>query len=174
MAWLGLRLVSAVEYFISKSVEEKDFFDRMEFEWILHVENKFPQIKNELNQLMGEYSKIPEFKNLSDEQERIVTGNKWKTHIFYTGGVKIDKNCRPCLVTTETVENIPGMVYAFYSIFEPQTSLISHRGHYKGVLRYHLALQVPAQKDTCWIKVGESIRIWEEGKSLVFDDSFMH
>jgi len=163
-----------MEFFISKVVENKKFFNPEEFGWIASVESKYPQIRSELMKLLENYNAIPEFKNLSDEQERIVAGNKWKTFMFYVSGAKIEKNCRLCPVTTEAVEGIPGMVAAFYSVFEPHTRLIEHRGPYKGVLRYHLGLKVPAEKEKCSIRVVDEVRSWEEGKSLVFDDSFMH
>ncbi len=33
---------------------------------------------------------------------------------------------------------------------------------------------MPADAEACRIRVGEDIRHWEEGKSLVFDDTFNH
>ena len=86
----------------------------------------------------------------------------------------IKKNCLTCPVTVETLEGIPGQIGSFFSILEPHTQLLKHRGPYKGVLRYHLALQVPKEKEKCTITVDGETRTWEEGKSLVFDDSFLH
>src|SRR5712691_9088345 len=40
-----------------------------------------------------------------------------------------------------------------------------------GIIRGHLAMTVPAG---CYIRVGKDERTWEEGKVLVFDDSFEH
>jgi aspartyl/asparaginyl beta-hydroxylase (cupin superfamily) len=40
-----------------------------------------------------------------------------------------------------------------------------------GILRGHLALVVPPG---CFVRVGPEERTWEEGKVLVFDDSFEH
>ena len=42
------------------------------------------------------------------------------------------------------------------------------------VLRYHLALKVPGPPDACRIRVGDDVRSWVEGKSLVFDDVNEH
>src|SRR5260221_13721944 len=47
-------------------------------------------------------------------------------------------------------------------------------GRYKGVLRYHLGLKIPASDDRCGIRVGGEVARWEEGRSLVFDDTFEH
>ena len=45
---------------------------------------------------------------------------------------------------------------------------------YKGVLRYHLGLIVPGSEGSCRIRVGNDVRCWKEGKSLIFDDSHPH
>ncbi|PYL32104.1 MAG: hypothetical protein DMF35_09075, partial [Verrucomicrobia bacterium] len=42
------------------------------------------------------------------------------------------------------------------------------------VLRYHLALIIPQPASSCGIKVNGETRHWEEGKSLVFDDTYRH
>ena len=45
---------------------------------------------------------------------------------------------------------------------------------YSGVLRYHLGLIIPEPRTSCRIRVGSDVRTWEEGKSLIFDDSNPH
>jgi beta-hydroxylase len=42
------------------------------------------------------------------------------------------------------------------------------------VLRYHLGLVVPRDREACRIRVGEDIRHWEQGRSLIFDDTYNH
>ncbi len=72
------------------------------------------------------------------------------------------------------MREIPGMTTAMFSILSPRKHILDHRGPYKGVLRYHLGLIVPREAERCRIRVGEDIRHWEEGKSLIFDDTFNH
>jgi hypothetical protein len=60
------------------------------------------------------------------------------------------------------------------SILSPRKHILDHRGPYKGVLRYHLGLIVPEDAESCRIRVGEDYRHWEEGKSMIFDDTFNH
>ena len=69
---------------------------------------------------------------------------------------------------------IPGMKTAMFSILAPHKHIPGHRGPYKGVLRYHQGLIVPTPKTLCKINVGADFRYWEEGKSLIFDDSHWH
>jgi aspartyl/asparaginyl beta-hydroxylase (cupin superfamily) len=48
----------------------------------------------------------------------------------------------------------------------------SHRGSVNGRLIVHLPLIVP---ENCgYLRVGEDQRSWEEGKLLIFDDTFDH
>src|SRR5438093_6400694 len=72
------------------------------------------------------------------------------------------------------MREIPGMKTAMISILSPRKHILDHRGPYKGVLRFHLGLIVPKDAPSCRIRVGEDIRHWEEGKSLIFDDTFNH
>ena len=72
------------------------------------------------------------------------------------------------------MREIPGMKTAMFSILSPRKHILDHRGPYKGVLRYHLGLIVPEDAESCRIRVGEDFRHWEEGKSMIFDDTFNH
>src|SRR5581483_6553925 len=93
---------------------------------------------------------------------------------FCAYGVRVDENCRRCPETTRILKTIPGMQTAFFSILQPDMHIDPHSGPYGGVLRFHLALKVPEPRTACRIRVGGDIRSWEEGKSLVFDDTYEH
>src|SRR5262249_21578453 len=79
-----------------------------------------------------------------------------------------------CPRTAALMVQIPGMKTAMFSILSPRKHILDHRGPYKGVLRYHLGLIVPREAQACRIRVGDDVRIWQEGKSLIFDDTFNH
>ena len=49
-----------------------------------------------------------------------------------------------------------------------------HTGPNKCVLRYHLGLIVPKNKEKCTITVGNETKFWEEGKDMIFDDLYEH
>lgn len=66
------------------------------------------------------------------------------------------------------------MKTAFFSILESGKHLPHHRGPFKGVLRFHLGLMIPNTPETCGLRVGSEVWHWEEGKSLVFDDTHDH
>lgn len=173
IAQLGRWVIAFAEFVIHRTSTPKRFFESDEFSWISEVERNVEVLIRELEEVMKEYPIIPELKDLSPEQKRIVKGNRWKSFFFYAYGKKMEKNGAQCPATIQILHTIPGMVTAFYSILEPQTFITEHRGPYNGVLRYHLALKVPEKSECCAIRIENEIRHWKQGASLVFDDSYL-
>ena len=61
---------------------------------------------------------------------------------------------------------------AYFSLLRPHTRLAAHCGPTNARLRAHLGIVVP--EGDCEIVVGGVTRRWQEGKILLFDDSFEH
>ncbi|CAJ1396847.1 unnamed protein product [Effrenium voratum] len=62
-----------------------------------------------------------------------------------------------------------------FSVLTPGTRLRPHCGPSNARLTCHLGITVPRKRDGCFIRVAaEEPRGWEEGRCLVFDDSFEH
>jgi ornithine lipid ester-linked acyl 2-hydroxylase len=152
---------------------ERTFFDVTRFPWVAGLESNWLTIRAELNELLQRRDLIPNFQDLSKEQEVLTGGEQWKTFFFYFYGHAAQRNCERCPQTARLLGSIPGMKTAMFSILAPGKHLPEHRGPYKGVLRYHLGLIVP-EPQLCRIRVGNDIRAWQEGKSLIFDDSHQH
>ncbi|HWX25525.1 MAG TPA: aspartyl/asparaginyl beta-hydroxylase domain-containing protein, partial [Vicinamibacteria bacterium] len=131
-------------------------------------------IRGELEQLLEDLPELPNFQEISKDQVEITDDDRWKTFFLYGYGFKTKLGSELCPATASLVEQIPGMTTAMFSILSPGKHILDHRGPYKGVLRYHLGLIVPREKEACRIRVGEEIRHWEEGGSLIFDDTFNH
>lgn len=150
------------------------FFEPQQFSWIANLENNWQLIRQELDELLLEPENIPNFQDVSPDQYNLTKDNKWKTFFFYAYGYKVKNNCAQCPETTRLLEQVPHMKTAFFSIMFPHKHIPEHRGPYKGVLRYHLGLKIPQPETSCRLKVGDDIRYWQQGKSLVFDDSYPH
>ncbi|MEX1280666.1 MAG: aspartyl/asparaginyl beta-hydroxylase domain-containing protein [Acidimicrobiia bacterium] len=150
------------------------FFDPEDFDWIPGVEAQLPLIQAELEAVLEDRESIPLFQELIPSQAMLTDDDKWRTYTFYGYGVSHDQNIARCPETARIARSIPGMTTAFFSILAPGKHIPPHRGFYKGVLRYHLGLKVPAEAEQCRIRVGDDIRHWTEGGSLVFDDTFEH
>ena len=151
-----------------------EFFDTDDFPWIAGIEARADEIRSELDVLLARVDELPNFQDIQEEQRNLTQDNLWKVFLFYGYGARADDNCRQCPRTAEIIESIPGMTTAMFSILRPHKHIPPHTGPWKGVLRYHLALRTPADETTARIRVGNSVREWQQGRSLVFDDTFEH
>ena len=158
----------------NSSVGDSDFFDNSNFPWIKEIEDNWMDIRRELEVIEQDMSKVPNFQEISERQTLLTNDNKWKTFFLYGYGHRIERNCARCPKTEALLLKIPGMKTAMFSIFAPQKKIGAHTGPYNGVLRYHLGLRIPERHERCGITVGAETRHWEEGRSLVFDDTKQH
>ena len=173
---VGTRIVHRLERFIAwgSLVGNPAFFEDDVFPWIPHIEGRWKTIRHELDQVLERRDELPNFQDISADQRGLTQDDSWKTYFSYAYGHKAEGNCRRCPDTTRIIESIPGMKTAFFSILAAGKHIPSHRGPYKGVIRYHLGLIVPEPKHRCRICVSDEVRHWEEGKSLIFDDTYQH
>ena len=151
-----------------------EFFDSDEFPWIADVEARAGEIKEELDGLLARVDQLPNFQDIQEEQRMLTEDDRWKVFGFYAYGVRVEGSCLRCPRTAEIVESIPGMTTAMFSVLLPHKHIPPHRGPWKGVLRYHLALRTPADETAARIRVGSRTEQWRDGRSLVFDDTFEH
>ncbi|MGE3833039.1 MAG: aspartyl/asparaginyl beta-hydroxylase domain-containing protein [Parvibaculaceae bacterium] len=149
-------------------------YDNAVFPWAKEIEKAAPLIRAELDKVLVRKSELPNFQDISADVKTISTDQGWKTYFLIAFGVKSDHAIAACPESWKAVQHIPGLKTAMFSIFEPGKHLPAHRGPYNGVLRLHLGLIVPEPRDKIAIRVKDEICHWEEGKVLIFDDSFEH
>jgi beta-hydroxylase len=152
----------------------KTFFEPGDFPWVGPIEAEWKSIRKELDMLMVRREEIPNYQDVSKSQIALTQDDLWKTFHFYSFGNKYKENCARCPETVRLLHAIPGMKSAMFSILAPHKHLPAHRGPYKGVLRYHLGLMIPQPEAQCRIRVGNDVSHWQEGKSMIFDDSNEH
>ena len=155
-------------------IGDRQFFGSENFPWSREIEANWQTIRQELDEVMQHHDQLPNFQDISPDQKKIATDDKWKTFFFFAYGLRSEDNLRRCPQTARLLEKIPGAKTAFFSILTGRKHIPEHCGPYKGVIRYHLGLIVPKEKEACRIRVGDTIAHWEEGKSLFFDDTFPH
>jgi aspartyl/asparaginyl beta-hydroxylase (cupin superfamily) len=145
------------------------FYDSHEFEWARVLEESYPIIKHELMQVLAEDA--AGFKGYMSEHQRRLGG--WNTFNFWFYGKKFEENCARCPETTRILESLPRFEkdHIMFSALNPHARIPPHTGPMNGILRAHLGLVVP---NGCYVRVGPDERTWQEGKVLVFDDSFEH
>lgn len=155
-------------------VGDSVFFNKDQFPWAYELEANWQAIRQELDQVLPYAEALPNFQDISPRQGKIANDDRWKTFFFCAFGYKSQQNCDRCPKTAELLEKIPGLKVAFFSILAPGKHIPEHRGKHKGIIRYHLALKVPEPREQCRIRVADQVAYWEEGKSLIFDDTFPH
>ena len=152
---------------------DHEFFDAKDFPWVGAVEHDWRKVRNELDAILPYAAYVPTLQDLS-ECQNLSLDDGWKTFFLYAYGLKAVGNCRRCPETTKLLKKMPGMKTAFFSILAPGKHLPPHLGPYKGVLRLHLGLLIPEPADMCAMRVGSQIRHWQEGRVMIFDDTFEH
>ena len=150
------------------------FLDPSEFSWTSTLEQHYPAIRAEAERVLQVRDALPNFQDIAPEQINLSDDDQWKTFWFVGYDVWDDPNCLRCPVTAAVLRAIPGLTTGFFSILGPGKRLPPHYGPYRGVLRHHLALVVPEPREKCGIRVGDQVRHWIEGSSLVFDDTYEH
>ncbi|HLG73513.1 MAG TPA: aspartyl/asparaginyl beta-hydroxylase domain-containing protein [Chloroflexota bacterium] len=158
----------------TSKVEDRPYLPADQFPWVKRLEDNWRAIREELDGLLPYMSQLPNFHDISPDQRPITSDDGWKTFFFYGFGVRSEQNCLRCPRTAELIAGIPGMVTAFFSILAPGKYIPPHRGPYKGVLRCHLALLIPDPPDACGLRVGGQLSHWQEGRSVFFDDTYLH
>ncbi len=173
---LGLWIIKRLERFLIRysAVGDTPFLEPAAFAWVDLLEGNWRSIRAELDRVLENPERIPNFQDISRDQANITTDDKWKSWFLYGYGYKMEGNCRACPETTRIIEAIPGMYTAFFSVLAPGKHIPLHRGPYRGLLRCHLALLVPEPQENCWIEVGGEPSTWEEGRCIVFDDTYKH
>lgn len=155
--------------FFIPGVPAKPWHDPADYEFVGPLEEAYPVIKKELLELLD--SEGRGFQAYVNEYADVVAG--WNTFNFFFFGEKFEENCARCPETTAVLESLPGFEkdHIMFSALNPHSVITPHYGPMNGIIRAHLPLIVP---NGCYIKVGDEERPWEEGKVMVFDDSFLH
>jgi Aspartyl/Asparaginyl beta-hydroxylase len=139
----------------------------------------------------------------TDTEHHILHDGKWDWHSYMTKGVVVNgqkaafldkfpvttsvlnalrsgnEDTASSLCSNQLFEGTP-FGYAFFSTLHSQSSIKAHTAPMNFRLRIHLPLSVPlsapdaTERPTCGMRVGNVVREWTKGKSLVLDDSFEH
>jgi ornithine lipid ester-linked acyl 2-hydroxylase len=153
---------------------DRPVYDRGQFPWIARVEADWTKVRAELDNVMTHRDAMPSFQEIMKEVSTIQQDDQWKT--FFLRGVGMDcaENARRCPKTMKLLETIPGCTTGFFSILSPHKHIPAHRGPWAGVLRLHLGLMVPEPRHQCRIRIADQVHAWEEGKAIIFDDTYNH
>jgi beta-hydroxylase len=153
---------------------DQPVFAAEQFSWIGDVEANWQQVRRELDAVMVYREAMPNFQDILREVGSIQKDDNWKTFFLKGVGMNCSENARRCPETMRLLAAIPGCTTAFFSILSPRKHIPPHRGAWAGVLRLHLALMMPEPPEHCRIRIADQIHTWQEGRCLVFDDTYNH
>lgn len=153
---------------------DRPVFSNEHFPWVDEVEAGWQGVREELDHVMQYRDKMPSFQDIMKEVGAIQSDDQWKTFFLMGVGMDCEENASRCPKTMELLRKVPNVSTAFFSILSPGKHIPSHRGAWTGVLRLHLGMIVPEPREKVWIRVANQNCHWEEGKCLIFDDTWNH
>jgi len=165
-------------YLSWKAGPRAPFYDvATHFPHLLEFDRNFPAIREEVDRLLAIRGDMPRYHDVDWWQNRLTAtdapGHSWKVFPLYLMGVKPEQTRAMCPKTVALLDRVPDLFQAMFSVLEPGKSIPAHTGPYMGYLRYHLGVVVPKDNPPR-IRAGDQWYTWQEGKSIVLDDSLEH
>lgn len=164
-------------------IASQAYYERSRFPWLESLEAQTAAIRLELiNLLAAEHGFEPFLRFDSTERvEHYLRGREgqsaWTGFFFYRHGERRDDNCARCPVTTAVLDSLPLVRIrdhapeVLFSLLTPGAHILPHRGVTNTRLVTHLPLIVP---EHCALRVGGIEHRWQEGRCVVFDDTYEH
>lgn len=173
----ALRILPAFDRLLMKSAATKEYqvFPNTLFPWTDYLKAQTPIIRAEAERLLRDRMSVPSVREISPDHAKIAVDDKWRSFFLWGYGVKIEDNCAKCPETARILENIPGLLTAFYSVMLAGAHVPRHTGPTKAIVTAHLGLMIPRDREKCHMAVGDGHDIvWKEGEIAIFDDMFPH
>jgi aspartate beta-hydroxylase len=142
-----------------------------DFWFVAYLEDNYHKIRAEIDAVTD-----PATQGFAPVEEPLLGAGRWDQVILYEAGRRQEHAAARFPVTTAIIEQVPeattmGPGVVTLSWLEPGTHVIPHCGRTNAQLRVHLGLRVPPDVT---IRVGTEVLTWQEGRCIVFDDSFEH
>lgn len=153
------------------ALDPRPVYDASDFWFCAYLEDNHRQISAELDAVTD-----PRGAGFLPVEEPLLDAGRWEQVTFYEAGYRFADACARFPVTASVIDAIPeaaaaGVGVVTLSWLYPGTRIRPHCGGTNGRLRVHLGVRVPGGAA---LRVGEETLAWEEGRCLVFDDSFEH
>lgn len=161
----------------------RPYLDTASVPWLADLEAHTDEIRTEAQAMLASPEGLEPFLTFSKpEQEKLYlqsTQGKpaWDAFFFYRHGEHHADNARRCPNTTAVLESFPlarirnHAPEICFSVLTPGTHILPHHGVTNTRLVAHLPLIVPPD---CALRVGGEEHVWQEGRSVLFDDTFEH
>jgi beta-hydroxylase len=155
-------------------VGDPPVFEPARFSWTRSLEENWLAIRDDAMSIWRHWDALPPMVEVVPMTYKITTDDAWRTFFLWCYGERINQNCVRVPHTAALVDRIPGLSMALFSYHKPGLHIPRHVGVTKYFLTCHLGLKVPQEREKCRIQVDDQTLLWEEGKTIVFDDMAEH
>lgn len=145
--------------------------DPLRIPWAPRLSARWPDIRSELDLMLDAGVRMPDINELMGEQPG--AEGPWSTYLLYSFGRWVEANAARCPKSAAAVRDIPGLEIAGFTVLDGGSHIRLHRGPFRA-LRYQLGVRVPEPVGACRLQVADEVIVWEDGKSLAFDDRTEH
>lgn len=167
-------------------LDPQPWFERERFPFLADIEAQTDAIRDELLALLADeddpglqpYIDMPAQAPAAPMWRELNRSPRWRGYHFHRHGEAVAAHRARCPRTAAALDRLPLMRIpdhapeAMFSLLAPHTAIPPHTGVMNGRLTVHLPLIVPA--DCGALRAGVEARPWQEGRCLIFDDSFVH
>jgi aspartate beta-hydroxylase len=139
----------------------------------------WPDIRREALAVGRRLQEVPRFHEIMPEQTAISAndGRDWRLLVLKAYGIQVPKNIAACPRLASVVAGAPDVLSASISFLAPGKHIPAHRGPFRGVLRFYLALSMPRSADgrpAAVLKIADQEYRLVDGDCLLWDDTYPH
>lgn len=139
------------------------------------LERAAPVLREEYLRVVGAGDLLPYMDERPGRFSHLRAADWGTFYLRAKGGERIPEHCERCPESTRVLDEIepylsPGGAF-FFSVIAPGVHVPPHHDSANFKLTCHVGLVVPPD---CGIRVGAETRAWEEGRCILFDDTFEH
>lgn len=170
------------QLFYVPSLAATPIYEPKNIEWASELEKSAASIKEEFLKALPNIRNntrpyLSENSNLNKDFTGLTGSMNWSALDLFKNGKANNTVLKNFKLTLSLLEKTP--LYSlydkpyeiFFSILKPHQHIKTHYGLSNHSLTVHLPIVIP---ENCQLRVADQWRSWEEGKLIVFDDSFDH
>ena len=136
-------------------------------------------MRSEALAIAGQLETVPRFQELMPEQTAISAndGRDWRMFVLKAYGIEVSQNMAACPALACLIKQAPEVISAALSFLSAGKHIPPHYGPFKGILRFHLILCMPAGsngKPAVVLKVDDAEYRLAAGDCLLWDDTYRH
>ena len=148
------------------SPQPRPFHDPRSFPFFSQLEPRWRELRDELLPAMQKGVTF-----LPQRNDLLSKGAVWKHFVLYVWGLPVPPNIALAPSTATLAAEVPNLLQVAVYQLGPRSHILPHSGTDPRRLRAHLGLSCP---EGCWLRVDTQTESEEDGKLLVFDDTFEH